>query len=644
MVKIIIINKKTMKYIYSIMLVVVIGIATSCKKYLDTKPTDYYSTTNYYETEAQLQAALNGVYGLMMHGRMFGLVQHFNFDSTTDEMLPNRTQAQDNRGFFFSNWTPGFGYLTSLWQYPYIGINLANNLIDNIDKPTMDETKRGHIKGQALFLRAFNYFLLTNNFGEVPLILHSPGINETNIPAATKLAIYQQIETDLKEAETLLAGRTVATLGYNDVVTETAVQAMLAKLYLYWGSHPLKDVSKFDLAVTYADKVINSGIHELNPDYKQIFINLFQDKYDVKEDILEFGAKGAAAGETNKTGNDIGNFVGITSPTYNASYPNIAFTAVAWVWATRKLFDSYEVIPTSQLSWKASLDTRRDWNCADFAYSYSMVNGVETRVSTAVTNLWQLRCGKFRREYASQAERALGTYGTNWPVIRFADVLLIKAEAEILRATPNLTAAKEAIERVRKRGYGTMYGNIVKDITVTAGGSGYSATNPPTVTISGGGGSGATARAIVSTAGVVTGIRLTSRGTLTIGGTYFTSAPTVTIAAPASGTTATATATITTGIEHLLPSGLDNAALLEVLKEERMRELCFEASRRQDLVRWGSYYASMQTFRAYAAANGGSGNANGIAAAAGIHPKHELLPKPTYELNLNKALKQNVGY
>lgn len=633
-----------MKYTHIFILMIITGItASSCKKYLDTTPTDFYSTYNYYETEGQLHTALNAIYSNMMSGRMFGLVQHFNFTSTTDEMLPNKTLAQDNRGFYYANWTPGYSYIASMWQYPYIGINLANNLIDNIDKPSMDETERGYIKGQALFLRAYNYFLLTTNFGEVPLVLHTPAITETSIPAASQAALYQQMEADLKEAETLLKDRTVAVLGYNDVVTETAVQAMLAKLYLYWASYPLKDTGKYDEAISYADKVISSGIHDLNPDYKQVFINLFQDKYDIKEDILEWGADGAAAGETNKSGNDIGNFVGITS-TYNASYPNVSFTAAAWIWATRKLFDSYETIPSSQLSMKASLDTRRDWNCADFSYTYSTVNGAETRVSTAVTNLWQLRCGKFRREYAPQEQRALGTYGTNWPVIRFADVLLIKAEAEILRAAPDLDAAREAIERVRRRAYGTMYGNIVKDITVVNGGSGYSAAAPPAVTISGGGGSGAAAVAVVSTAGVVTGIRLTSRGTLTAAGPYYTSAPAVTIAAPASGTRATATATITNGSEYLLSGSLDKEQMLEVLKAERMRELCFEASRRYDLVRWGNFYADMQDFRAYASSNGGSGNANGLSALAGVEQKHELLPKPTYELNLNKSLKQNTGY
>lgn len=650
---------KSKIFLYSFIGIVMMGPIVSCKNYLDTKPTDFYSTINYYETEAQLQTALNAIYSTMMNPGLFAQVTHFNFTSTTDEMLTNRTQSGDNRGLFYANRLPGHRYVSDIWKFAYIAINHANNLIDNIDKPVMDETNRGYIKGQALFLRAYNYFLLTTNYGEVPLLIHSLGLDETNIPAASIVQVYQQIETDLKEAEILLSGRTVAQLGYNDVVTLTAVQAMLAKVYLYWASpYPMHDQRKYEEAVVYADKVIGAGIHDLNPDYEQVFVNLFQDVYDVRENILEWGSVGAASGVTNKTGNDIGNFVGITAPTWNTIYPNVSFTAVAWVWATRKLFDSYEVLPSSQLVRKASLDIRRDWNCADFSYSYSHVNGVETRLRTPVNNLWQLRTGKFRREYASQEWRAQGTYGTNWPVIRYADVLLIKAEALLMKSSPDEAGAKALLEQVRQRGYGTRYGNIVKDITITDGGTGYLPDAPPVVTISGGGGEGAVATAVVSEDGVVTGIRLLKRGTLTSAGSYYSTAPTVTIAPSPDGSNAMAVATITDGSEHLLDVAKINEMrnsiwwdaypnepeLMTILRAERMRELCFEASRSYDIARWGRFYNHLEDFRVTALNNGGTGNANGMASLLGVEAKHQLLPKPTYEMNLNRELTQNPGY
>jgi len=171
-------------------------------------------------------------------------------------------------------------------------------------------------------------------------------------------------------------------------------------------------------------------------------------------------------------------------------------------------------------------------------------------------------------------------------------------------------------------------------------------TNPPTVTISGGGGSGATATATVSTAGVVTGVVLTSPGSLTAAGPYYTSAPTVTIAG--SGTGATAVATITTATDADLIPGMGKTDFQLAIRDERMRELCFEASRKADLVRWGNFYKDMQDFAVYAAANGGTnattGNPNGVQGAQNVLPRHVLLPVPIYEMSLNHALVQNAGW
>ncbi|MCK7557746.1 RagB/SusD family nutrient uptake outer membrane protein [Chitinophaga sedimenti] len=242
---------------------------SSCNKFLDTKPSDFYSSTNYYETEAQLQQALNGVYSNLMRSELYGQVMGFNFTTTTDEVMSNRTADGDTRGLRY-NYDASQTYVAGIWKSCYVGIRNINSLLENINKPTMDSARRNIIKGQALFLRGYYYFLLTSNYGDVPLVLRTLAINEVNFPAATQKQVYEQVEKDMKEAEVLLKDYTVAKVGYNDVVTLTAVQAVLARVYIYWAGYPQRDVSKYKDVITYCDKVITSGLHALNPDYRRI--------------------------------------------------------------------------------------------------------------------------------------------------------------------------------------------------------------------------------------------------------------------------------------------------------------------------------------------------------------------------------------
>jgi hypothetical protein len=390
-----------------------------------------------------------------------------------------------------------------------------------------------------------------------------------------------------------------------------------------------------------------------------------------------------------KGGNDIGNFVGISSAIVAAD--TSSYSSASWVWVTRKLFDSYEIDPANTATpLKSSLDIRRDWNCANYIY------GGTPRAKQARPNVWQMSAGKFRREYCPAIIRNSngvgGAYNINWPVIRYSDVLLMRAEAENYLNGPGNAYAD--INLVRRRGYGIMNGNVVKSIVVNNQGSGY--TTAPAVTITGGGGSGASGTAVV-TGGKVVGIYLNSPGALAAG-TYYSSAPIVligtgwtagtaytvgtqitnggnlytvttagtsTITPPTqtsgassaavtgavftyAGVVATATASITAGTEADLTPGLSKEDFQLAIRDERMRELCFEAVRKADLIRWGNFYQDMQTFAAWAASNGASvastGNPNGLQGAQNVGTRHVLLPKPTYELNLNRALIQNTGW
>lgn len=645
-----------MKRLYFLILVAV-GIVTvaSCKKFLTSNPTSFNTEANFYTTTGNIQQALNAGYANLMAERMYSQVIGFNFDVDNDEILSNQGSGQDVRGLRW-NFDATNQYVQSLWSYCYTGIINIDGVVDNINIPNWsDTTSRNRMLGQALFLRGLYFFILTSNFGDAPLVLHQPGITDVNIPAAPQAQVYTQIEADLKQAEILLNGFTSQTAGSNEIATQTAVQALLARVYLYWAGYPQNATSHYDDVIAYCNKVINSGIHQLNPDYSQVFKNLCQQQYDRKEMIFELGSLGGS-GQKN---NDMGNFVGV----YNTILANDtnSYASIGWAYTTGYLFNAYPKNPGSAAApnW-TSFDLRRDWNCAPYYWAGS------PRTRTVWATPWKMYPGKIRREYCpavikngagSASPNTAQPYNINFPLIRYSEVLLMYAEASNWKNGPGTATgattvpanATDALNMVRRRGWGILYGNVVKNITVTNGGSGY--TSVPTVTITGGGGIGATATAIIS-GGKITGINVNSPGgmipgapgTLTLTGPYYTSAPTVIITG-GGGTGATATATITTSTDADIASTSDKNAFQLLIRDERMKELCFEGLRRFDLVRWGNFAGDMQNFISYAGANGAIvNNPNGYQGLLNLSAKCVLLPKPAYELNLNHALVQNPGW
>lgn len=171
-----------MKKQHFLYIIIIAGIC-SCNKMLDTKPTDVYTPVNYYNSQDQLQQALNAAYGTLMTPQLYEQVIGFNFDASNDELLSNRTADGDTRGLRF-NFDASNTYANAIWRYCYIGIQGLNELLDNIDKPHMDDSARNIIKAQALFLRGYYYFILTTNFGDVPVSLHLPAITDVNVVAA----------------------------------------------------------------------------------------------------------------------------------------------------------------------------------------------------------------------------------------------------------------------------------------------------------------------------------------------------------------------------------------------------------------------------------------------------------------------------
>jgi hypothetical protein len=612
-----------MNKIYFVLILICIS-GSSCKKYLDTKPEDFSSPEQFYETETQLNNALAGVYNTLAADATFGRQMVVELANGTDEAFYKRNALTVNTMLF--NYDASNNIVATTWAALYEGVNRANYLLANINKPQMDEKRRDVIRGEALFLRAFFYFHLVSNWGNVPLLLE-PTLDgkNVNIPQTPATQVYDQILKDMTIANGLVS--TITVTKANGRVTKTAVQGILARVCLKMAGWPLKDVSKYVDARAWADSVIQSGEHTLNPDYKQIFINHSADQYDLKEGIWEVEFLGDNSGAI-KLASRFANQFAVRNTNADAGY------GYATVGVTPTLYNYY--LP---------YDLRRDWSIA--TYGYVNNNSLDT---LAKTNIYARDSGKWRRGYETVRPLNVNFSNTNFPILRYADVLLMYAEAD---NEINGSASAQAIEyvnQVRRRGYGkylkgtTGVSEGLKSITLTNGGTGYTNTvaDPIRIIFSGGGG-GVDAAAVVTVGAdkVITGIQLKNIGA------GFSSNPDVSISG-GGGTGAQAIASIfPVSVADLKPEHIaSKLAFREMIQEERSRELSFEGLRRFDLIRWEKYISAMRQTGVFMELNAPADIQlfQGIPAYFWVQEKHRLLPIPSADITLNKALEQNPGW
>ena len=202
--------------------------------------------------------------------------------------------------------------------------------------------------------------------------------NEKPLPKSPLADIYTQIVSDMQRAEEMVLD--IDVLGTNERVSATAVQAVLARVFLKMAGQPLGDTSRYADALTYANKVITSGKHSLNPDYQQIFINHSQDLYDPKECLWEVGMYGNKIGTEDLAGS-VGVENGILCRDVNIGYSGGAMQV------TKRLYDAFE-----------EGDLRRDWNIAPYYYSTDSNTGVTSRTFYTDKQIYNRNPGKWRRE------------------------------------------------------------------------------------------------------------------------------------------------------------------------------------------------------------------------------------------------------
>lgn len=606
------------KILYACLLSVTMAGSFSCSKNLDIAPDDFISPAQYFKTEAQLNASLNAIYELLGRGPTYrndgqSLFSVFNCN---DEMFQINNAATDNpQNYSYGSALAG---INNLWVAMYEGIERANILLSRVDEAEgVSEEVINNVIGQGKFLRAYYYFLLVSNFGDVPLkTLPTASVLDVKYSRTPSAQVYDFIIKEMEEAEALVYP--ITKYNHNGRITQSAVRGILARVCLYKAGFPNFDNEKYARALSWARKAIESNLHSLSPDYGQVFINMIQDKYDLKEMLweAEFYTTGATDGLPKSGG--WGNALGIRQLNTALGY-SVGSTQVH-----PRHFNRY-----------GSGDLRRDWAIAPYKWQNDNATaGIKEYYTPA--QLHDRRPGKWRREYELQAQRITNYNSTNGPILRYADVLLMAAEAD--NEVNGVTAqAVEWVNMVRRRGYGG--GRALKTISITNGGSGY--TTAPAVTVVGGvaaaGMLPVTATAVV-TGGVVTEIKINNWGT------FYNSVPQVLIEGVGTGADATAVLAPVEDADLAPANYADQETFRNTIREERARELCFEGFRRNDLIRWGILVSTMKDLANEITLTGATAYKPAALAGNNITEKYNFFPLPLRELTLNPLLVQNPGF
>ncbi|WP_165501816.1 RagB/SusD family nutrient uptake outer membrane protein [Pedobacter frigiditerrae] len=688
---------------FVILLLTLVGIsATSCKKFLDTVPKELTLET-YFNTPIEASTYLNSIYDAM--NRVDGIQAFYSgnyesfFSQGSDESYNRSIPVAGSIAHFNANSTDVQNL--GVWRLCYTGIGRANTFLENVDKVEgFTGNQKKHMIGEAKFLRAYYHFIVTQWWGDCPLRTKSITVpQDTHIAFTKSKDVYDWVIQEMTEAEALLSTQKATNIvPYNSGrVVQTTVQGILARVCLYAAGEPINDTKRYAEARGWADKVIKSGIHNLNPDYAQIFINQCADAYDVtyKESMWECEFSVIAQGGVLRENH---------SNTIQQPNGNLATGQVN---PTPVLYRSFQSYYNPIRSTDNSPDYRRDISISNFAYSGSGPSLVKVFFTFNQNGYWVRWPNKWNRDYEVVVPRDNNNSPMNVGLLRYSDVLLMFVEADFKSTGVVSPEAISIMNLIRSRAYGGL-NNPVKngiELTLTANqGSGYTVA-PTAITQIGATGTedatigttivgGKVTSLIMSTTGkysdvplgtivylgtpwtpntafaVNANIVVPTTGNLyrvTTAGTSTTIAPFNTSGASTAattgavftyiGTAATATAKKLTGA--LTPADYDPANFLKTIQDERMRELCFEMLRKQDLKRWGLLKAKVIE-RADLALNGSTErfpnnvqiippapSANRDAARAdGINftDKWLVYPIPAVEMNLNKFAKQNPGF
>lgn len=259
---------KKLRYI-CLGIIVSMGLSSCTDKFLDAVPNDQLSGATFWKTESDINMALAGAYRGWENG-MDVVMRDAMTDNDYSWMAVTGYQQVGNGTVNPQNVSIGNGGRV----FSYAQIRKYNSFLENIEGMTIDGALKEKLKAEVRFLRAYDYFLKSMFFGDMPLITKT--IPSTELPSRTPVAqIHAFILDELDKISKILpVQNNITAKGH---MTKGSALALKARLELYMG--------KYVDAMASSKAVIDMGVYELYPNYEQLFYR--QNKGNNKEAIAE---------------------------------------------------------------------------------------------------------------------------------------------------------------------------------------------------------------------------------------------------------------------------------------------------------------------------------------------------------------------
>jgi hypothetical protein len=416
---------------------------TSCKKdFLNVVPGSQLSSLTFWRNADDANKAATGVYSAWANNHPY---QIYFADDWSDDAIPTGFW----HFFYYYSWgigglSPQDANINNYWTALYSVIRTTNVFLSNVGKCKMDEDLRSRLIGEVKFIRAYEYSILYNFWGEVPIISEPLNISELKVPRAQPGATFSFILQDLNDA----VGDLPVTPSQTGRITKGAALALKARVLLYEG--------KYADAASAAKEVMDLNVYKL---------------------LRTAAGNGYFQLSNTKQSNNQEEILGWQNDGVNRNNDQVLYMNCltnTLVSPTKSLVDSYDgydkgtdqLVPVDESTATSRFQNRDPRLDFTIGHTGSVINGQTLNSGTAPLSNQSTGYGvvKFIND---EVKANAPHFTTDYILIRYAEVLLTYAEAKI-EFNQIDQSVLDAINDVRSRAYGTIPEDVAHYPEVTA--------------------------------------------------------------------------------------------------------------------------------------------------------------------------------